>query len=862
MVRTKLGYRARRSARIEICESRIALTASTATLDVFSAEPMSLASDQLPLSGETSDTPLRRWLHENRNLTGRGQTVAVIDSGIAYDHAALGGGLGEGFKVVGGWDFTEENDADPYDDAPAGFHGTHVAGILASEDPQHPGLAPEVDLVGLRVFNDQGESDFRWIEKALQWVHAHRNDFRNPITTVNISIGSEMAVGESEWGILEDEFEQLVADDIFIAVAAGNDFEADPTIGLSHPADSPYVIPVGSHGPDGTLSKFSQRAEGMLVAPGEQVYSTITDFIDDFNGVTDDWMALSGTSMATPYVAGAAVLVRQALAQSGMRSVGQREIYDRLSATADLIEDAVTGMSYRRVNLRAAIEGLLPVNQPVEDLGQVGYYRQGRQLSDRGEDQFVFNATRDGILTISADNETNRAQLLQATLTREDGSEQSLRRDESTLRLDINVRAGERLSLQLNGQPGANIDLTIANLLSLDATDRLHVAADFQIENLRVRSTPTLQLTIDQLRYDFGTTETRGIRIDASAGTRVFLIGSPFDDQLSLADGTVRLTARDADIVVVGGEAVRVHGGGGSDTADMTVTDQNARLVSRSDFSRLRAPDQMVEVARFSQVNVRFAPAYSEGNVGHRANTGAVAGRPAGPQHAGPLAHLTGTPSNDTLTARGNTVRLKGNGYQVTATRFDRVFALGGGGNADEAFLHGTEANETFVTDSVSARLTGGDTFWQATDFDNVFAYGHGGMDRALFRGSVADERLTWTTAAARYAGKGFQRVANGFDRIDARGGGGRDEVFIVGDAADEVFRTDGQQLRWGQRTGRVLGSISDFASVNVRGGGGRDELEVTAKNESAKPLHGDDWLGLASDQMLQIFREVALATQ
>ena len=57
----------------------------------------------------------------------------MIDSGIAWDHVALSGGLGTGYRVVGGWDFAE-NDADPYDDGPSGFHGTHVAGIIGSSN--------------------------------------------------------------------------------------------------------------------------------------------------------------------------------------------------------------------------------------------------------------------------------------------------------------------------------------------------------------------------------------------------------------------------------------------------------------------------------------------------------------------------------------------------------------------------------------------------------------------------------------------------------------------------------------------------------------------------------------------------------
>ena len=95
------------------------------------------------------------YIHDTLGLTGAGQTVVVIDSGIAYDHYALGGGFGEGYRVVSGWDFTEENDADPYDDAPGGFHGTHVAGIIGSSDTTYSGVASGVDLVALRVFNDQ-----------------------------------------------------------------------------------------------------------------------------------------------------------------------------------------------------------------------------------------------------------------------------------------------------------------------------------------------------------------------------------------------------------------------------------------------------------------------------------------------------------------------------------------------------------------------------------------------------------------------------------------------------------------------------------------------------------------------------------
>ena len=199
------------------------------------------------LASASADRPHDRV--QRLRLRGHGQTVAVIDSGIAWDHPNLGGGFGAEYRVVGGWDFTEENDANPYDDGPAGSHGTHVAGIVGATANRagDVGVAPGVDLVGLRVFNDQGEGYFSWVEKALEWVHTNRNAFANPITAVNLSLGTAWnAATVPSWAMLEDEFAQLKADGIFIAVSAGNSFTSYNTPGLSYPAASSNVVPVMS----------------------------------------------------------------------------------------------------------------------------------------------------------------------------------------------------------------------------------------------------------------------------------------------------------------------------------------------------------------------------------------------------------------------------------------------------------------------------------------------------------------------------------------------------------------------------------------------------------------------------------------
>ena len=154
---------------VEVCEKRFALSASMAA--DFVVDALNLGED---LDSVNDDTPnllsQSEALRTDFGLDGSGQTVAVIDSGVAYDHIALGEGFGPGYRVVGGWDFAEE-DANPYDDGPSGYHGTHVAGLLAGQSDDFSGVAPGADIVSLRVFDDAGNGQLEWIESALQWVY-------------------------------------------------------------------------------------------------------------------------------------------------------------------------------------------------------------------------------------------------------------------------------------------------------------------------------------------------------------------------------------------------------------------------------------------------------------------------------------------------------------------------------------------------------------------------------------------------------------------------------------------------------------------------------------------------------------------
>jgi subtilisin family serine protease len=423
-----------RDWRFESFEDRLALSVQPA-VDVWHAATQSIVepSSTLALPTVTAQQQLggtegHGWndlaaARDQYGLRGDGQTVAIIDSGIAYDHVALGGGLGSSYKVVGGWDFAE-NDANPYDDAPAGFHGTHVSGIVGANDSHYPGVAPDVDLVGLRVFDDQGNSSLTWVDQALVWVHQHRNDFQFPITTVNLSLGTDWNANTlPSWASLERDLKQLADDGIFIAVAAGNSFQAYNTAGVSYPAASPYVTPVASVDASGSLSRFSQRNDRVLAAPGERIMSTLPDAFYGGDGIKNDWGAASGTSMASPYVAGASVLVREAMQDLGYTQITQGTIADLFHKTADKVYDPATQASYDRINVARALGVLVGPDDYGNDsasaspLGQLSttLHVSGTIGSTCDRDFFQFVAARSGKATLTLSSSAQLAAAWQPT---------------------------------------------------------------------------------------------------------------------------------------------------------------------------------------------------------------------------------------------------------------------------------------------------------------------------------------------------------------------------------------------------------------------------------------------------------------
>ncbi|KAK3984741.1 peptidase S8/S53 domain-containing protein [Cladorrhinum sp. PSN332] len=155
-------------------------------------------------------------LHEE-GILGAGVKVAVVDDGFFYNHELLGGGIGPGFKIIGGYDFNPgyEEDEDPRDELilePG--HGTHVVGILAGKNDWYTGVAPEASILAYKIFgrgHEQPEYD--------TIMNAWKRAFNDGADIISMSVGGPGAFSNSPVNILAD---RLVERGVVIVVAAGN----------------------------------------------------------------------------------------------------------------------------------------------------------------------------------------------------------------------------------------------------------------------------------------------------------------------------------------------------------------------------------------------------------------------------------------------------------------------------------------------------------------------------------------------------------------------------------------------------------------------------------------------------------------
>ncbi|WP_405091106.1 S8 family serine peptidase [Micromonospora sp. NBC_01392] len=233
--------------------------------------------------------------------TGKGVKVAVLDTGVDLTHPDLAG------KVAESRNFSEE--ADPDDIV---GHGTHVASIIAgsaaASGGKYRGVAPDATLLSGKVCEQYGCTESA-ILAGMQWAAAEQH-----ATVINMSLGG---FDTPEVDPLEQAVETLTAQtgSLFV-VAAGND-GADGSVGSPSTADA--ALSVGAVDRNDDLADFSSRGPRVgdgaikpdITAPGVDIVAARAAHGQIGDPVGDRYVSLSGTSMATPHVAGAVALIAQ-----------------------------------------------------------------------------------------------------------------------------------------------------------------------------------------------------------------------------------------------------------------------------------------------------------------------------------------------------------------------------------------------------------------------------------------------------------------------------------------------------------------------------------------------------------------------
>lgn len=262
--------------------------------------------------------------------------IAIIDTGIDYTHTDLGGcaTIGNGCKIAGGFDFVN-NDGDPMDDE---GHGTHVAGTVAALDNGVGvvGVAPEAKLYALKVLDASGSGSFSDVIAALEWVVDN-----GTIKITNNSYGSSSDPGT----LVKAAFDSSYAAGVLHIAAAGNSGNCSgKNDSVGYPGKYSSVVAVTATDSSNARPCWSSTGSTVEIsAPGVSINST---------KLGGGYIVYSGTSMASPHVAGVAALV---LGTGG--SLTNIQVRDILTSTAQDLgaagRDPLYG--YGLVNAAAAV---------------------------------------------------------------------------------------------------------------------------------------------------------------------------------------------------------------------------------------------------------------------------------------------------------------------------------------------------------------------------------------------------------------------------------------------------------------------------------------------------------------------------
>ncbi|MEH1944025.1 MAG: S8 family peptidase [Nostoc sp.] len=243
-----------------------------------------------------------------QGYTGKGVVVAVVDTGVDYNHEDLKNNIWTNSKEIAGngidddgngyvddnygWNFADNNNNSLDNNG----HGTHVSGTIAGENNNYgvTGIAYDAKIMPVKVLNESGSGSYSSISKGIRYA------VDNGANVINLSLG-----GTSSNRTLQSAIDYASSKGVIVVMAAGNDGDSSPDYPARYASKS--GIAVGAVDKNNNLADFSNRSGtneiSYVTAPGVKVYSSVPN---------NQYATYSGTSMAAPHVAGVVALMLSA----------------------------------------------------------------------------------------------------------------------------------------------------------------------------------------------------------------------------------------------------------------------------------------------------------------------------------------------------------------------------------------------------------------------------------------------------------------------------------------------------------------------------------------------------------------------
>ncbi|XEO77682.1 hypothetical protein WKT22_02712 [Candidatus Lokiarchaeum ossiferum] len=309
--------------------------------------------------------------------------IAVVDTGIDNSHADLDGG-----KVIGWYDAIN-GQSNPYDGHGHGTHCSSIAAGTGDANSNYMGVAPGAALVGVKVLSDSGSGTNEQVIDGMQWCLTNKDVYGIDIVS--------MSLGDDNGGLYDataEAADQLVAGGLTVVIAAGNSGPSSGTIGS--PGSAYNAITVGAVSDPGeggwNIASFSSRGplpDGRIkpdvCGPGVSITAARA-------GTTTSYTTMSGTSMATPFVAGSCALYYDLY----YGQVSPADVKDAVEASA--VDMGVVGKDNTYGSGRIDVEAFLGYSNSGDDIIDPSV-----SITDPKENDIVQDT-----ITITADASDNR----------------------------------------------------------------------------------------------------------------------------------------------------------------------------------------------------------------------------------------------------------------------------------------------------------------------------------------------------------------------------------------------------------------------------------------------------------------------